>query len=179
MFTKLEQRSWTKIEVARSHCTQECFQGLHEACGDAALPHRTVAGWVKMFRKGSDAVQNNLCKGKPHSSTPRFPVGYFLRTVAAGDKSIECATPWIYGPGSLSGKALGYALDGQVSIPDGGGVHFFHYFRSRLVLESTQLPVKWVPGVKMVKRRASHGCEYVDPCIHIPLGPSWSVMGIP
>ena len=30
-------------------------------------------------------------------------------------------------------------------------------------------PVKWVPGVQTIKRRASHGCEYVDPCIHIPL----------
>ena len=34
MFTKLEQRSWIKIEVARSHNTQECFQGLREACSD-------------------------------------------------------------------------------------------------------------------------------------------------
>ena len=44
---------------------------------------------------------------------------------------------------------------------------------------------KCVPGgVKTVKRIASHptsswssGCEYVDPCIHIPLGPSWPVVG--
>ena len=34
MFTKLEQHSWIKIEVARDHSTQECFQGLREACGD-------------------------------------------------------------------------------------------------------------------------------------------------
>ena len=34
MFTKLEQRSWIKIEVERGRRTQECFQGLHEACGD-------------------------------------------------------------------------------------------------------------------------------------------------
>ena len=25
----------------------------------------------------------------------------------------------------------------------------------------------------------ARGCEYVDPCIHIPRGPSWPVMGIP
>ena len=31
MFTKLEQCSWTKIEVAWDCSTQECFQGLHEA----------------------------------------------------------------------------------------------------------------------------------------------------
>ncbi|PSN39634.1 hypothetical protein C0J52_27943 [Blattella germanica] len=46
MFTKLEQRSWIKIEVARGRSTQECFQGLREACGDVALPYRTVARWV-------------------------------------------------------------------------------------------------------------------------------------
>ncbi|KAJ4448832.1 hypothetical protein ANN_00223 [Periplaneta americana] len=38
MFTKLEQRSWIKIEVARGRSAQECFQGLREACDDAALP---------------------------------------------------------------------------------------------------------------------------------------------
>ncbi|KAJ4445749.1 hypothetical protein ANN_12434 [Periplaneta americana] len=52
MFTKLEQRSSIKIEVARGRSAQECFQGLREACGDAALPYRTVARWVKAFREG-------------------------------------------------------------------------------------------------------------------------------
>ena len=65
-----------------------------------------------------------------------------VEAVAAGDKSIVCATPSMYGSGSLSSKALGYGLNCQVSIPDGRGVHFFHYFLSRLVLESTQPPVK-------------------------------------
>ncbi|KAJ4444109.1 hypothetical protein ANN_05898 [Periplaneta americana] len=31
MFTKLEQRSCIKIEVARGRSAQECFQGLREA----------------------------------------------------------------------------------------------------------------------------------------------------
>ncbi|KAJ4438964.1 hypothetical protein ANN_14918 [Periplaneta americana] len=52
ILTKLEQRSWIKIEVARGRSAQECFQGLREACGDAALPYRTVARWVKAFREG-------------------------------------------------------------------------------------------------------------------------------
>ncbi|KAJ4430699.1 hypothetical protein ANN_19290 [Periplaneta americana] len=64
-FTKLEQRSWIKIEVTRGRSAQECFQGLREACGDAALPYRTVAQWVKAFRKGRDAVQDNLHIGRP------------------------------------------------------------------------------------------------------------------
>ena len=33
MFTKLEQCSWIKIEVARDRSTQECFHALREACG--------------------------------------------------------------------------------------------------------------------------------------------------
>ncbi|KAJ4437779.1 hypothetical protein ANN_13717 [Periplaneta americana] len=53
-FTKLEQRSWIKIEVTRGHSAQEYFQGLHEAYADAALPYRTVARWVKAFREGRD-----------------------------------------------------------------------------------------------------------------------------
>ena len=45
--------------------------------------------------------------------------------VAAGDKNNECATPWIYGQGSLSDRALSYGLDGQGSILVGGGVQIF------------------------------------------------------
>ncbi|KAJ4450034.1 hypothetical protein ANN_01441 [Periplaneta americana] len=39
--------------------------GLREACADAALPYRTVARWVKAFREGRDAVQDNLRTGRP------------------------------------------------------------------------------------------------------------------
>ncbi|KAJ4450903.1 hypothetical protein ANN_02337 [Periplaneta americana] len=64
-FTKLEQRFWIKIEMARGRNAQECFQELREACGDAALPYRLcelilailvnltrMARWVKAFREG-------------------------------------------------------------------------------------------------------------------------------
>ncbi|KAJ4439793.1 hypothetical protein ANN_07921 [Periplaneta americana] len=53
-FTKLEQRSWIKIEVTRGRSAKECFHGLHEAYADAALPYRTVEGWVIAFREGRD-----------------------------------------------------------------------------------------------------------------------------
>ena len=36
MFTKLEQRSWIKIEVARCRRTFS-FQVLHDECGDVAI----------------------------------------------------------------------------------------------------------------------------------------------
>ena len=39
MFTKLEQRSWIKIEVARCRSTQECFQELREALGSKEPNH--------------------------------------------------------------------------------------------------------------------------------------------
>ena len=50
-----------------------------------------------------------------------------------------------YEPGSSSGKALGYGLDGPGSFPGVGaeGCKFFlHSFLSRLILRSTQSPVK-------------------------------------
>jgi hypothetical protein len=43
MFTKQEQHSWIKIEVARGLSAQNCHQGLREAGGDADFPDRTVA----------------------------------------------------------------------------------------------------------------------------------------
>ena len=47
------------------------------------------------------------------------------------------------GPGGSSGKALGYGLNGPGSIPGVGGVEILlHSFVSRLVLGSTQPPIK-------------------------------------
>ena len=52
----------------------------------------------------------------------------------------------LYGPGSTSGG--------------GGGADFLHFFGSRLVLGSTQPPIKLVPGIplriKAAERRTSH-----------------------
>ena len=66
MFTKEDQRSWITIEIARGRSAQTCFQGLREACGDAALPYRTVARWVKLFREGRDSIQDSRRSGRPH-----------------------------------------------------------------------------------------------------------------
>ena len=66
MFTKLEQCSWIKIEVARDRSMQECFQGLSEVYGDAALPYCIVVQWVKAFREGRDVIQDNLRTGQSH-----------------------------------------------------------------------------------------------------------------
>jgi hypothetical protein len=66
MFTKEDQCSRIKIEVARGRSAQTCFQGVREACGDAALPYRTVAQWVKLFGEGSDSIQDSRHSGRPH-----------------------------------------------------------------------------------------------------------------
>jgi len=66
MFMKEDQRSWIKIEVAQGRSAQTCLQGLREACGDAALPYRTVARWVKLFREGRDSIQDSHLSGRPH-----------------------------------------------------------------------------------------------------------------
>ena len=66
MYTKLEQRSWIKLQVARCPSTHACFQGLCEAYGDAGLPYLKVAWWIKAFREGRDAVQDNLRTGRSH-----------------------------------------------------------------------------------------------------------------
>ncbi|PSN42070.1 hypothetical protein C0J52_16390 [Blattella germanica] len=55
-----------KTEVARGRSTQECFQGLREACGDVASPYRTVARWITAFRVGRDVVNDNPRIGQPH-----------------------------------------------------------------------------------------------------------------
>ena len=49
----------------------------------------------------------------------------------------------MFGPGGSSGKALSCGLDGPGSIPGVRGVEIFlHTFVSRLVLGSTQPPIK-------------------------------------
>ena len=51
--------------MARGRGTQECFQGLREACDDAAFPYRTVTRWIKTFREGKYAVHDKLRTGRP------------------------------------------------------------------------------------------------------------------
>ncbi|PNF21537.1 hypothetical protein B7P43_G12732 [Cryptotermes secundus] len=45
MLSKQEQRNWIKIEYSRGRTARQCHQGLQEACGESALPYRTVAMW--------------------------------------------------------------------------------------------------------------------------------------
>ena len=67
MFEKVVQLFSVKIEVARGRSTLECIQRLREAYGHSALPYSTVARWVKAFREGGQAVQDNFRTGRPPS----------------------------------------------------------------------------------------------------------------
>ena len=95
-------------------------------------------------------------------------------------------------PGSSSVKTIDYRLDSPGSIPGvGGGGDFSSLLRVQTGPGVHSASYKMStgglsPGVKAAERRTSHptsfkcrGCEYVDPCIHIPRGPSWPVTGIP
>jgi len=68
MFTKLEQRSWLKIEAGRGKTARECYQGLVEVCGTAALPYRTVARWVQAFCAGWQNATDQLRPGRPSAT---------------------------------------------------------------------------------------------------------------
>jgi len=74
----------------------------------------------------------------------------FCETRAVGYQVKMTGTLWNYvrytltcGPGSSVGIATDYGLDGPGSNP--GGDEIFRLFRP--ALESTQLPVQWVPGL--------------------------------
>ena len=60
MFLKQEQRRWIKIECARGRTARKCHQGFQEACGESALPYRTVARWVKAFNEGRQAADCSI-----------------------------------------------------------------------------------------------------------------------
>ena len=65
MISKQDQKSWLKVECARGRNARQCYEGLQEACGDSALPYRTVAWWVKAFRDGRENVTDMPRPGRP------------------------------------------------------------------------------------------------------------------
>ena len=80
-------------------------------------------------------------------------------------------------PGSIPGVGGGGDFSSFVRVQTGPEIHSASY----------KMSTGGFPrGVKAAERRTSHptslqcrGCEYVVPCIHVPGGPSWPVMGIP
>ena len=69
----------------------------HEACDNAELTDRTVARWVKAFRKGRDAVLDNLHTEQPHMENNTVQLlaslldadcQWTVRELAAGHKTV-------------------------------------------------------------------------------------------
>ena len=58
----------TANQCARGHTARQCHEGLVEARGDAALPYRTVARWVRAFNEGRDNVEHMAKPGSPSVS---------------------------------------------------------------------------------------------------------------
>ena len=50
MFTRALQ--CVKVQVARGRNARQMQKALRVACGDSALPYRTVARWTAMFVAG-------------------------------------------------------------------------------------------------------------------------------
>jgi hypothetical protein len=64
----LEEGLWIKIQVAHGKYAHQYHQGLLEACGNDALPYRTVARWVSAFRSGRDESALMARTGRPSIS---------------------------------------------------------------------------------------------------------------
>ncbi|GBL74125.1 hypothetical protein AVEN_231020-1 [Araneus ventricosus] len=78
MFSKQEQRSWIKIEFARGRTERQCHQGLQEACGESALPNRTLGRWIKAFNEGRQNVADMRRPGLPSVSEEVYAVAALL-----------------------------------------------------------------------------------------------------
>jgi hypothetical protein len=72
IFAELEPRSWLKTEAGRGKTARECYRGMVEVCGTAALPYRTVARWGQTFRTGRQNATDQPWPGRP--STPETQV---------------------------------------------------------------------------------------------------------
>ena len=138
MFTKLEQYSWIKIEVAWGCNTQECFQGMCEACGDAALPYCTVARWVKAFQEGRDAIQDNLHTRWPHMEN---------NTVQLLVSLLDAGRRW-----------TAYDLAAEVRVCHKTVFHILHDILGYNKTTACWIPMKflwWSNGTTMQSRRPS------------------------
>ena len=60
MFSKYAQRCFIKIQIERGKNARQCHSALLEACGIETLPYSTVARWAYAFRRGREAVHQNV-----------------------------------------------------------------------------------------------------------------------
>ncbi|PNF37862.1 hypothetical protein B7P43_G07420 [Cryptotermes secundus] len=80
MFSEQEQRSWIKFECAKGRTARQYHQGLQGACGESALPYRTVASWVQAFNEGRQNVADMRRPGCPSVSEEVYALSALLES---------------------------------------------------------------------------------------------------
>ncbi len=64
-FSKEDQCSFVKIQVAHGQSVQDITQQLAEACGDVSFKERTVRKWAARFHDGSSSTKDMVRSGRP------------------------------------------------------------------------------------------------------------------
>ena len=90
MFTRAEQRVFIKVQVARGRNARQIHKGLREACGDSALPYRTVARWTAAFEAGRQSADKEHGGGRIRTATDQHHVEA-LRTLLEHDRRWTCS----------------------------------------------------------------------------------------
>ena len=89
MFSRYEQRRFTKIQVARGKNASQSFRALQEACGREVLTYRTIARWMEAFRRGREECQYRAHAGRPVAATDVLHV-QAVRVLLEEDKCWTC-----------------------------------------------------------------------------------------
>ncbi len=85
MFIKSDQRSGTKIEVARGKNASQCYQELSEACDENALLYRAVVQWVKVSSSAGRIKTADLhSTGRPSIPQRHFDIESCLPSIDCG-----------------------------------------------------------------------------------------------
>ena len=151
-----ESRGSSKLMFPVARCLCEILINHHQSALPKGRSYTANSGTkTAVLPKGRSSTANsgtnelsfsNLCHFTYVTAHSPTLLSLYLRHSSFSNPSFA-STSQASGPGSSSGKALSYGLDGPGSIPGVGGVEIFlRSFVSSLVLGSTQPPVKWVPG---------------------------------
>ena len=92
----------------------------------------------------NSTIQNLRAANKAVPSLPLIILNYTLKKEAACDSVILISNYQTCGPGSSVGIATDYGWTVRGSNPGGDEI----FLPSRTVLEPTQPPVKWAPGLR-------------------------------
>ena len=63
--SRIDQRSYIKIETLRGKTPTEIHNALHEVCGDSVVDRSTVSRWASRLREGRVSIQDDPRSGRP------------------------------------------------------------------------------------------------------------------